>query len=115
MSLTVSTRLNAKDIAEVFQNVVDQMNFTRRYSTGQTELFIAIGSKYFFRSNGTIGFFLSAFYDGGETKIDFGRVGGGSGIFNIISSAVNNVEEEIRLGIAKIAQNSGALLNDGSS
>ena len=115
MSLTVSTKLNGQEIAGVFQNAVGSIDFSKIYSNGQTELFIATGSKFFFRSNDTIGFFLSAFYDGKETKVDFGRVGGGSGIFNIRWGAGNKVEENIKIGIAKLAENAGALLNDGNS
>ena len=115
MSLTVSTKLNGQEIAGVFQDAVGSVNFSKVYSNGQSELFIATGSKFFFRSNDTIGFFLSAFYDGRETKFDFGRVGGGSGLLNIRWGAGNKVEENIKAGIQKLAENAGALVNDGTS
>ena len=115
MSLTVSTKLNGQEIAGVFQNAVGSIDFSKIYSGGQSELFIATGSKFFFRSNDTIGFFLSAFYDGRETKVDFGRVGGGSGHLNIRWGAGNKVEENIKVGIQKLAENAGALFNDGNS
>jgi hypothetical protein len=115
MSLTVSTKLNGQEIAGVFQDAVGSVNFSKVYSNGQSELFIATGSKFFFRSNDTIGFFLSAFYDGRETKVDFGRVGGGSGLLNIRWGAGNKVEENIKAGIQKLAENAGALVNDGTS
>ncbi len=115
MSLTVSTKLNDQEIAGVFQNAVGKIEFSKRYSNGQTELLILTGSKFFFRTKDTIGFFLSAFYDGRETKVDFGRIGGGSGLLNIRWGAGNKVEENIKFGIQKLAENAGALLNDGNS
>ena len=45
----------------------------------------------------------------------FGRVGGGSGLLNIRWGAGNKVEENIKVGIQKLAENAGALFNDGNS
>ena len=115
MSLKVSTRLNAQEIEEVFQTAVGSIDFSKSYSTGQSELFVVAGAKFFFRTSDYIGFFLSAFYDGKETKVDFGRIGGGTGLFNIRWGAGDRVEEAIRQGIASMCENSGALLSDESS
>ena len=49
-----------------------------------------------------------------ETARDV-RVGGGSGLLNIRWGAGNKVEENIKAGIQKLAENAGALVNDGTS
>jgi len=69
------------------------------------------GSKYYLRTDDTIGFILVSFYDGYLQKIDFGCVGGGSGLFNIRPGAGDKDEGRILEEIKRAAQSIGAIVS----
>ncbi|MCL4343041.1 MAG: hypothetical protein M1267_04225 [Candidatus Thermoplasmatota archaeon] len=111
ISITVSKRIDPEDLSRAFSNCVQNVVHSKTYKSGNVEVLNMAGTVYFFRSNDTIGFVLASFYNGYDQKIDFGRVGGGSGIFNIRMGAGDKVEERILEGIKQVADNIGATVS----
>ncbi len=107
MSVTVSGKIEHGDLENIFSRNVQEVSFTKFYKSGNVEALNMAGSTFFFRSNDTIGFIFLSFYDGSEQKIDFGRVGGGSGILNIRWGAGNKLEENILQEIKQAADGAG--------
>jgi len=87
------------------------VEYSKIERSGNVEMVAIAGSKYYLRTNDTIGFILVSFYDGYSQKIDFGRVGGGSGLLNIRLGAGDKDEERILEEIKKAAQSIGAIVS----
>ncbi len=113
INLTVGGRLDRQDIAKVFAEVLGRVDYQRSYGEGSQEVMLLTGSEYFLRTSDTIGFCLMSYYDGRETRIDFGRIGGGSGLLNIRWGAGDKVEGRIMAELKRLAEDSGFLVNDG--
>ena len=111
ISITVSKRVDPEDLSRTFSNNVESVEHSKFYKSGNVEVLNMAGTVFFFRTRDTIGFILVSFYNGYEQKIDFGRVGGGAGIFNIRLGAGNSVEERILDGIKQVAENIGATVS----
>lgn len=99
-------------IAEIFGSAVGEINYEKHYVNSSSEAAVLTGTKYFLRTNDTIGFCLFSYYDGSHTRIDFGRIGGGSGLLNLRMGAGNKIETSIMDGIRQYAESSGMSLSE---
>lgn len=111
MSVTVSTKIGAEHLADIFSRNVGNVVYSKSHVSGNIETLNMAGTSFFLRTNDTIGFALFSFYNGSEQEIDFGRIGGGSGLLNIRWGAGNKVEEKILQGIKEAAENMGATVS----
>ncbi len=111
-SLEVTRKIEAEELQRIFGEVIGNMTFAKVYRSGETESTIMGGSKYFLRTNDTIGFVFSSFYDGRSLKLDFGRLGGGSGLFNIRLGAGNKLEQQLVDLIRQSAESTGAQVTE---
>lgn len=115
LNLMIGGRLERQDIQNIFTDIIGGMDYKASYGEAPQEVMLLTGSEFFFRSNDTIGFCLMSYYDGRETIIDFGRIGGGSGLLNIRWGAGNKVEGKIMEGLKELADKSGFLITDRES
>jgi hypothetical protein len=107
ISVTVSGRIDHSVLENIFRSNVQNVSYTKFNKSGNVELLSVAGSSYFLRTNDTIGFILLSLYDGSEQQIDFGRIGGGTGVFNIRLGAGDKIEQEILFEIKQAAENAG--------
>lgn len=108
--IEVRGKLGKGQIADIFNSAVGNVDYEKVYGDGTTEVIVLTGSRYFLRSNDTIGFCLFSYYNGSSTKIDFGRIGGGSGLLNIRMGAGNKVENSMLEAFKGVADSSGMTL-----
>ena len=111
MSVTVSTKIDAEQLADIFSRNVGNVVYSKSHVSGNIETLNMAGTSFFLRTNDTIGFALFSFYSGSEQEIDYRRIGGGSGLLNIRWGAGNKVEEKILQGIKEAAENMGATVS----
>ncbi len=105
--IEVSGKIDAETLQKIFSNAIGDVSFVKGFRSDSSESLMMCGTKFFFRTNDTIGFVFHTFYDGKSTKIDFGRIGGGSGLLNIKWGAGNKVEDEIAYTIKHAAESAG--------
>lgn len=103
ITLTFPRKIDFDQVIDLFTQVVGNVEYSNTHTSGQCRIDIVAGSKYFFRTNDVIGLFLTLFYDGVNTKVDGGRIGGGSGLLRIRWGAGNRLEEELTKGLNNIA------------
>ncbi len=103
ITLTFPGKIDSGEVIDLFTRVVGNVEYSSTHTSGQCRIDIVAGSKYFFRTNDVIGLFLTLFYDGVNTKVDGGRIGGGSGLLRIRFGAGNKLEEELTNGLDEIA------------
>jgi hypothetical protein len=111
LSVTLSRRINADELISIFSRNVQALVYSKTHVSGNVEVLNLAGTAFFLRTTDTIGFVLFSFYNGAEQKIDFGRIGGGSGLLNIRWGAGNKVEEKILREIRQAAENIGAMVS----
>ena len=111
MSVTVLAKIGAEQLADIFSRNVGNVVYSKSHVFGNIETLNMAGTSFFLRTNDTIGFALFSFYNGSEQEIDYGRIGGGSGLLNIRWGAGNKVEEKILQGIKEAAENMGATVS----
>ena len=110
MSVTLSTKIDAEQLSDIFSRNVEKVVYSQNYVSGNIEVLNMAGTIFFLRTKDTIGFVLLSFYNGSEQKIDFGRIGGGSGLLNLRWGAGDKVEEKILRAIKEAAENMGAIV-----
>ncbi|MCL4350934.1 MAG: hypothetical protein M1414_05745 [Candidatus Thermoplasmatota archaeon] len=93
--LKVHGKVSRDFLNEIFSENVGKIDFSRQYDAGNVTSITIAGQKYFFRTKDYIGFIMSSFYDGSVSMVSFGRIGGGSGLFNITWGAGNKVEDKV--------------------
>ncbi len=111
LSVTLSKRINADELISIFSRNVQALVYSKTHVSGNVEVLNLAGTAFFLRTTDTIGFVLFSFYNGAEQKIDFGRIGGGSGLLNIRWGAGNKVKEKILREIRQAAENIGAMVS----
>ena len=109
--IEVSGKIDAETLQRIFSNAIGDVSFVKGFRSDSSESIMMCGSKFFFRTNDTIGFVFHTFYDGKSTKIDFGRIGGGSGLMNIKWGAGNKIEDEIASAIRQHAESNGLTMS----
>lgn len=112
ISVTVSGRIDNNILKNIFESNVQDVTYVRFNKAGNVEAFSIAGTNYFLRTNDTIGFALFSFYDGSDQRIDFGRIGGGSGLLNIRLGAGNKIEDKILRGIKESAEDAGVSVSE---
>lgn len=111
-SITINGKMDSSTISNIFSETLGNVEYQKSYGNPNSEALVLTGSEYFLRTNDTIGFCLFSYYDGNTTKIDYGRVGGGSGLFNIRLGAGNKLENKILEKIKAEASSSGLLISE---
>lgn len=112
-SVEISGKVDRVNIVETFSNAIGEVEYQKSYGNGATEATMLTGTKFFLRTSDNIGFCLFAYYDGISTKIDFGRIGGGSGLINMRWGAGDKVEEEIVKSLRSFAESQGKTFTSG--
>ncbi|MCL4356639.1 MAG: hypothetical protein M1460_02075 [Candidatus Thermoplasmatota archaeon] len=105
--IEISGKIDAETLQRIFSKAIGDVSFVKSFKSDNSESLMMCGAKFFFRTNDTIGFVFHTFYDGRSMKIDFGRVGGGSGLMNIKWGAGNKIENEIASAIIQTAESTG--------
>lgn len=104
ISLSFPGKIDSSQVYDLFTEVIGEVEYSNTYTAEVVRMDIFSGSKFFFRTSDRIGFFLTLFYDGTYTKVDGGRVGGGSGLFNIRMGAGDQLESKLTEGLENIAR-----------
>lgn len=116
-SVTVRGKLDSDEITKLFTSLMDQEAHKIQRSGDGSDLTILTGSRYFLRTRDNVGFCMVRYYDGISTSIDFGRVGGGSGILGIRFGAGDKLEEDLMEKIRIMVESQGMTLtyDEGSN
>ncbi len=110
-SISVSQKIEDEELSNIFAQNIGSVSYSRGNRSGNVDSIFLCGTKFFLRTNDTIGFVLYSFYNGQDQKIVFGRIGGGSGLLNIRMGAGNKVEESILSSIQQAAERIGAIVS----
>lgn len=84
-------------VSEVSSETMDPLE----YESDGTEITILAATKYYFRTNDRVGFFLVSSISNGKQRIDLSAIGGGSGLLGITLGATARYEEEVFLNLDK--------------
>ncbi len=79
-SVTVSPRIESDVLLRIFNEILGDAEYSKVERSGNVEILVIAGSKYYLRIKDSIGFILISFYDGNSQKIDIARVGFGTGM-----------------------------------
>lgn len=111
-SISVGGKLDIEEIENVFRSQIGEIEYSKSYKSQGVEVSIITGTRFFLRTDDYVGFCLLRYYDGTGTKMDLGRVGGGSGLLGVRLGAGNKVEEKILNEIRSLAESQGYLVSD---
>lgn len=104
-SVEIPGKLEADDLLKVFYKATQKVEYKNKHIGPDSEVVIITGAKFFFRTSDYVGLALISYYDGTSTKIDYGIVGGGSGIMNIHLGAGNDAVNDITKGLSDLVRN----------
>lgn len=113
-SMEIRGKLDQDSVATIFSTEISDNEFQRSYKTQNIEIMVITGSRYFLRTSDMVGFCLFYVYDGISTRLDFGRVGGGSGLLGIRLGAGDKAEESMCDKIKQLAESEGLVVLDQS-
>lgn len=108
-SVLIHDKLEPDRLLEVFANATRKVDYKNKHSGQNSEVVIITGSKFFLRYRQYIGFTLISYFDGENTKVDYGVVGFGSGtsFFNYNAAGATDVVNEISRGLGELVESSG--------
>lgn len=78
-SVKIPGRIDPDQLLKVFFNAAGKVDYKNKHTGENSEVVILTASRFYLRYRNTVAFALISYFDGIETKIDYGLVGFGSG------------------------------------
>lgn len=101
-SVLIPGKLEADELLQVFYKATNRVDYKNMHTGPDSEVVIITCDKPFLRLRRYVGFVLVSFFDGTDTRIDYGIVGmGSSNILNGIKAA-NQSFDEITRGLSDL-------------
>jgi hypothetical protein len=94
-SLLVKGEVAGGDLAAALSTIGADVQSSAAYAFGNTRIFLAVGRKFFFRSNDYLGVVILGASDGATQRIDLSYAGGGSGLMGVQWGAGTDLENNL--------------------
>ena len=102
-TLTISGKIGIPKLKEIFNAIVDEIEFEKEYKSAEKSINLLAGSKFMFRTGDNVGVVLLIETNENFQRIEVISLGGGKGIFNLKFGAGESIENSILRNIETVA------------
>jgi hypothetical protein len=102
-TLTISGKIGIPKLREIFNAIVDEIEFEKEYKSAEKSINLLAGSKFMFRTGDYVGVVLLIETNENSQRIEVVSLGGGKGIFNLKYGAGKSIENSILRNIETVA------------
>ena len=106
-SVIIPGKIEADNLLEVFYNATGKVDYKNKHTGQNSEAVILTASKFFIRYRLYIGYSLFSFFDGNDTKIDYGIVGPTIRNSTIGFAAAKDVVDDMTIGLSNLIKKLG--------